>query len=61
MSGKKLSPGKADRNAREPARRLTDRLEEVADHCASLPVLRDRATEKILGYDERGMPISGRP
>lgn len=31
-------------------------LDEVALHCASLPVLDDRAVEDILDYDERGLP-----
>jgi antitoxin VapB len=37
-------------------RRLADRLDEIADHCAALPVLRDRSIDEILGYDDRGMP-----
>lgn len=37
-------------------RGLADRLVEIAEHCASLPVLRDRTPDEILGYDERGMP-----
>lgn len=37
-------------------RRLADRLDEIADHCAGLPVLRDRPIDEILGYDDRGMP-----
>jgi antitoxin VapB len=43
---------------REAAKRrpLADRLDEIADHCAALPVLRDRPFDEILGYDERGMP-----
>jgi antitoxin VapB len=36
--------------------RLADRLDEIADHCAALPVLRDRSADDILGYDDRGMP-----
>jgi antitoxin VapB len=39
-------------------RRLADRLDAVADHCAALPVLRDRSVDEILGYDDRGMPGS---
>jgi antitoxin VapB len=35
---------------------LTDKLEEIAEHCASLPVLDKRSTEEILGYDENGLP-----
>ena len=37
-------------------RRLADELEEIAEHCASLPVLDGRRTEEILGYDEVGLP-----
>jgi antitoxin VapB len=37
-------------------RPLADRLNEIADHCAALPVLRDRSIDEILGYDDRGMP-----
>jgi len=37
-------------------RRLADELEEIARHCASLPVLDGRRDEEILGYDEAGLP-----
>jgi antitoxin VapB len=37
-------------------RRLADELEEIAEHCASLPVLDSRRPEEILGYDENGLP-----
>lgn len=37
-------------------RRLADELEEIAEHCASLPVLDGRRAEEILGYDEAGVP-----
>jgi len=37
-------------------RRLADELEEIAEHCASLPVLDNRSSEEILGYDENGLP-----
>lgn len=37
-------------------RRLADELEEIADHCASLPILDDRTPDEILGYDENGLP-----
>jgi antitoxin VapB len=43
--------------ARRTARRsLADRLDEIAEHCAALPVVRDRPADEILGYDERGLP-----
>ncbi len=37
-------------------RRLADRLNEIADHCAALPVFDDRSDDEILGYDDTGMP-----
>jgi len=37
-------------------RRLADELEEIAKHCAGLPVLDVRPADGILGYDERGLP-----
>lgn len=37
-------------------RRLADELEEIAEHCAGLPVLDGRRAEDILGYDEHGLP-----
>lgn len=33
-----------------------ERLREIAHHCASLPIVRDRNEDKMLGYDERGLP-----
>lgn len=37
-------------------RSLADELEQIAEHCASLPVLDGRRAEEILGYDESGLP-----
>ncbi|MYB50928.1 MAG: PSK operon transcription factor [Acidobacteriia bacterium] len=37
-------------------RSLAQELEEIADHCSSLPVLDCRDTDEILGYDEIGLP-----
>jgi antitoxin VapB len=37
-------------------RRLADELEEIAKHCASLPVLDGRSSDDILGYDKNGLP-----
>lgn len=37
-------------------RRLADELEEIAEHCANLPVLDGRSDEEILGYDAAGLP-----
>jgi len=31
-------------------------LDEIARHCASLPVLDARTADQILGYDEHGLP-----
>jgi len=42
---------------RERAKRpLADEMEEIAKHCATLPVLDSRPAEEILGYDEHGLP-----
>ena len=38
-------------------RSLAGELGDIALHCASLPVLDDRRTDEILGYDENGLPI----
>lgn len=41
---------------RERSRRsLADELEEIARHCASLPVLDSRPPEEILEYDDFGV------
>ena len=46
-----------DRLRRERSkRRLADELDEIALHCARLPVRDSRTPEEILGYDEHGMP-----
>jgi antitoxin VapB len=37
-------------------RRLADELDEIARHCAQLPVLDSRTPDEILGYDEHGLP-----
>jgi antitoxin VapB len=37
-------------------RRLADELDEIARHCASLPLLDDRSPEEIIGYDDQGLP-----
>ena len=37
-------------------RRLADELEDIAKHCAGLPVVDDRPANEILGYDEHGLP-----
>lgn len=46
-----------DRIRRERSRRrLADELDEIALHCASLPIRDARDAEDILGYDEHGLP-----
>jgi len=37
-------------------RRLADDLDDIARHCAALPVLDARPADEILGYDEDGLP-----
>ena len=37
-------------------RRLAGELDEIATHCASLPVLDNRSPDQILGYDTHGLP-----
>lgn len=37
-------------------RRLADDLDEIALHCAQLPVRDRRSAEEIIGYDEHGLP-----
>ena len=37
-------------------RRLADELEEIAQHCAGLPVLDGRTADEIVGYDTNGLP-----
>lgn len=37
-------------------RRLASELDEIALHCASLPVLDPRGPDEIVGYDEHGLP-----
>lgn len=36
-------------------RHVAERLNEIAMHCASLPVLDSRTADQLL-YDERGLP-----
>ena len=41
---------------RKAGRRLAQELDEIALHCASLPVLDTREADEILGYDLHGLP-----
>ena len=36
--------------------RRTRELDEIATHCASLPMLDTRTAGEILGYDDNGLP-----
>lgn len=36
---------------------LAMELNEIAVHCAAIPVFDDRSTDEIIGYDEYGLPI----
>jgi len=46
-----------ERVRRERGRRsLADELEEIAMHCANLPVLDAREPDEILRYDKDGLP-----
>lgn len=45
-----------ERLRRERAgRRLADELDDIARHCARLPVIDSRPADEILGYDEHGL------
>ena len=37
--------------------RLADELDDIALHCAGLPLRDQRDAEEIIGYDERGLPV----
>ena len=39
-------------------RSLADELDEIAGHCARLPVRDRRPPDEILGYDDQGLPRS---
>ena len=41
---------------RKRRRSVADQLDEIAKHCASLPVIDTCRAEDILGYDEHGLP-----
>ena len=45
-----------DRLARLRREHTPGCLDEIARHCAGLPVQNARTPEEILGYDERGLP-----
>ena len=38
-------------------RPLRERLQEIAEHCAALPVRWRRAENEVLGYDNRGLLV----
>lgn len=37
-------------------RLLVDELDDIARHCAALPVKDSRPADEIVGYDELGLP-----
>ena len=41
---------------REPDAVIMEKLLEISERCAALPVLDARSDEEILGYDEIGVP-----
>ena len=43
-------------NQQSPSPPLTERLNEIALHCASLPDYDSRSADQILGYDDNGLP-----
>jgi antitoxin VapB len=40
----------------ESVESLHEDLMEIGRHCASLPLLDERPSDEILGYDENGVP-----
>ena len=41
---------------RDDEQNLRAAMDEIADHCSSLPVIDDRSPEEIFGYDDYGLP-----
>lgn len=41
---------------RRAGRDVCTELDEIARHCASLPIVDNREPDDILGYDEHGLP-----
>ena len=41
---------------RRSGRNLVDELDEIASHCASLPVRDKREADEIVDYDDDGLP-----
>ena len=41
----------------EARSRLVDQLDRIALRCASRPILDQRSSDEILGYDNTGLPI----
>ena len=37
-------------------RRIADELDEIARHCAALPIRDGRSANDLLGYDSNGLP-----
>ena len=38
------------------SRGIADKLNRLAEYCASLPEYDDRTDDEIIGYDENGLP-----
>jgi hypothetical protein len=43
-------------DVRGEKRRLRDEIEEIALHCAALPLVDPRHADDIIGYDPHGIP-----
>ena len=46
---------KKEKKNRGKTSSLAEQILEVGQRCASLPVLDERSSDEILGYDERGI------
>ena len=46
----------APRGARLSGQALIDRMTEISEHCAALPVLDPRPADEIIGYGDFGLP-----
>lgn len=45
-----------DKIRRGRQRSLAEELDEIALHCAALPLQDERSDDEIVGYDEQGLP-----
>jgi antitoxin VapB len=44
------------RGPRLSGQALIQRMTEISEHCAALPVLDPRTPDEIIGYDDLGLP-----